>query len=271
MKLLYVEDNPFDRDLTRRALLQQVPGLEWDTADSVKAALEKLQARTYEVLLLDMWLPDGCGLDVLLALRRDKQAMAVVAVAGSGDEASVIQYLKSGAQDYIPKRGHYLDTLGARLRQAIACRSETGQLPRVLSVLYVEHSASDVELTQRHFERRAPHLGLTVQTTAEAALAWLRDGGEADVALLDLRLPGMDGLALLAAIRAERPALPCVLITGRGDEAAASQAMQGGAVDYLVKEHGYVTALPWVIEHAHVLSAYTALRRACRRETPAQG
>ena len=35
MKLLYVEDNPFDRDLTRRALLKQIPDLEWETATGV--------------------------------------------------------------------------------------------------------------------------------------------------------------------------------------------------------------------------------------------
>lgn len=66
MKLLYVEDNPFDRDLTRRALLKQIPHLVWDTAGGVDEAMSKLAGQPYDVVLLDMWLQDGCGMDVLL-------------------------------------------------------------------------------------------------------------------------------------------------------------------------------------------------------------
>ncbi|MEQ1663351.1 MAG: response regulator [Thiobacillus sp.] len=265
MKLLYVEDNPFDRDLTRRALLEQMPGLVWDTADSVQAAQAKLQQQEYDVLLLDMWLQDGSGLDVLLYARRRKLAVAVVAVAGAGDEASVIQFLKAGAQDYVPKRPQYLDTLGQRLQLAVERKGTAVQLPTVLTVLYVESHLDDIELTRRQFARRAPHLELVLQADAASALAWLHSGGRADVALLDYRLPGMDGIELLAALKQHSPALSCVLITGRGDEMAASQAMHLGAVDYVIKEPGYIAALPWVIEHAHLASAYAALCLACKQ------
>ena len=266
MKLLYVEDNPFDRDLTRRALLKQLPGLEWDAVGSVKEALARLDGgRVYDVLLLDMWLQDGCGLDVLLEARRRGHTMAVVAVAGAGDEASVVQFLKAGAQDYIPKRGPYLDELGQRLLQACAKRADTFRPAVLLTVLYVESNQDDVELTRRHFERRAPHINLVVHPDGASALAWLDSPGHrADVALLDLRLPGMSGLELLDVLHT-RYHLPGILITGRGDEAAAAQAMRLGAVDYIVKEHGYVSALPCIIEHAHVLAAYAALKVAYAR------
>jgi CheY-like chemotaxis protein len=266
MKLLYVEDNPFDRDLTRRALLKQIPDLEWDTAVGVQDAIGKLAGARYDVLLLDMWLQDGCGLEVLLYARRNHIDVAVVAVAGAGDEASVVQFLKAGAQDYVPKRGQYLQQLGGRLLRAQARQRENSRPSTVLTVLYVEPGHDDVELTRRYFERRAPHLSLVVEADGPAALAWLAEPGhQADVALIDLRLPGMSGLELLETL-CTRYKLPCILITGRGDEIAAAQAMSLGAVDYLIKEHGYVAALPCVIEHAHVLAAYTALRLACARQ-----
>lgn len=270
MKLLYVEDNPFDRDLTRRALLKQLPQLVWDTATGVQEALEKLAANHYDVLLLDMWLQDGSGLDVLLHVRRQGIDVGVVVVAGAGDEASVVQFLKAGAQDYLPKHGPYLDQLGERLVRAQHRHSQALRPGTVLNVLYVESSQDDIALTRRYFDRRAPHLHLVVHGDAASALEWMAvPGNHADVALLDLRLPGMSGLELLAALQT-RYRLPSVLITGRGDEAAAAQAMSLGAVDYLIKEHGYVTALPSVIEHAHVLAAYAALRLACaQQETPA--
>ncbi len=263
MKVLYVEDNPFDQDLTRRALLKQLPGLEWDTAKSVREAIAHIEARPPEIVLLDMWLRDGCGLEVLLHIRRHGLDIAVVTVAGAGDEASVIRFLKAGAQDYLPKHGNYLEELGARLLQARQRFRENLRPRSVLTVLYVESSADDVELTRHHFERRAPHLELVPLPDGPSALAWLAaPGNRADVALLDLRLPGMSGLELLPLLQA-RHGLPCLLITGHGDEAVAAQAMHLGATDYLIKEHGYIAALPHAIEHAHVLVAYTALRQRC--------
>jgi DNA-binding NtrC family response regulator len=260
MKTLYVEDNPFDRDLTRRALLKQVPDLIWETASSVHEARQCLATRDYDVLLLDMWLGDGTGLDILLHVRRVGIDVAVVAVAGAGDEASVIQFLKAGAQDYLPKRGNYLDHIGAHLQQAIARRRDNFRPATVLTVLYVENHADDADLALRYFERRAPHLNLVVHVDGESALGWLKQpGNRADVVLIDLRLPGMSGLDLMASIKAHGN-LPCILITGRGEEAAAAAAMSMGAVDYVIKDHGYITALPWVVEHAHVLAAYSDVR-----------
>jgi len=266
MKLLYVEDNPFDRDLTRRALLKQLPDLEWDAVSSVKEALDRLDSgRAYDVLLLDMWLQDGCGLDVLLEARRRGRDMAVVVVAGAGDEASVVRFLKAGAQDYLPKRGAYLDEIGQRLQLACARQGEVLRTAGLLTVLYVESNQGDVDLTRRHFERRAPHISLIVHPDGPAALAWLNvREHHADVALIDLRLPGMSGLELLEQLHT-RHHLPSILITGRGDESAAVQAMRLGAVDYIIKEHGYVSALPFVVEHAHVLAAYAALKVAYAR------
>ncbi|MBM4362383.1 MAG: sigma-54-dependent Fis family transcriptional regulator [Deltaproteobacteria bacterium] len=66
----------------------------------------------------------------------------------------------------------------------------------------------------------------------EAALGAAMD---ADVVITDLSMPGMDGLALLERLRAMRPALPVILLTARGSERAAVQAMKAGAHDYLAK------------------------------------
>ena len=56
-----------------------------------------------------------------------------------------------------------------------------------------------------------------------------------DVVLTDLRLPGMDGLAVLDRCRALDGALPVVLMTGHGDIPTAVEAMRGGAYDFLEK------------------------------------
>jgi DNA-binding response OmpR family regulator len=60
-------------------------------------------------------------------------------------------------------------------------------------------------------------------------------GGAADLVLLDVMLPKMDGFAVLAEIRRVRPALPVILVTARGAEQDRVQGLSTGADDYVVK------------------------------------
>ncbi|MEZ6015590.1 MAG: response regulator transcription factor [Planctomycetota bacterium] len=58
---------------------------------------------------------------------------------------------------------------------------------------------------------------------------------EVDLVLLDVVLPGMDGLEYLPTLRAERPTLPVILVTARGAEEDRVRGLRTGADDYVVK------------------------------------
>ena len=60
----------------------------------------------------------------------------------------------------------------------------------------------------------------------------------AGCAILDIRMPGMDGIALLDAMKARGIALPALVVTAHGDVASARAAVKGGAVDFLEKPIG---------------------------------
>lgn len=56
-----------------------------------------------------------------------------------------------------------------------------------------------------------------------------------DVVILDIRMPGMDGIETLARIKASHPLVEVILLTGHGSTETAVQGLKSGAIDYLMK------------------------------------
>ncbi len=81
------------------------------------------------------------------------------------------------------------------------------------------------------------------RSSSEAALQALR-ADSYHVLLADLMLPGMDGIALVQAARVLDPDLACVIMTGEGSISSAVQAMQVGALDYVLKPFRISVMLP---------------------------
>jgi PAS domain S-box-containing protein len=113
MNILYVEDNSSDADLVKRALSRTAPHttLEWVT--TIEKALEKLEACTpdhplYDLLLTDMELPDGEGLSLIPHLHEHGLPIPVVVITAVDSEECAVTALKTGASDYVVKRGNYL-------------------------------------------------------------------------------------------------------------------------------------------------------------------
>ena len=78
--------------------------------------------------------------------------------------------------------------------------------------------------------------GLKVLTLGEATGLTARLSRDwPGVVVSDIRMPGMDGLELLAELHGQDPDLPVLLITGHGDVPLAVQAMRAGAYDFLEK------------------------------------
>ncbi|NMG64542.1 EAL domain-containing protein [Azoarcus indigens] len=276
MKVLYVEDNPVDADLVCRGLGRGMPAAVLELASSVARGMERLKLESgYDVVVADLALPDGSGMDLLNWVREQRLPLAFVVLTGSGDQGAAVAALKAGADDYLVKDGDYLERLPRTLEVALnRSRAEQAHRSRPIRVLYAEHHRFDIDLTRRHLLQSAPHLRIHNVATADEVLAKLPTAPglscDYDVVLLDFLLPGMNALDITKVLREERGLdLPIVMVTGQGSEEIAAQALRLGVSDYLVKHDSYLHELPLVLDkvfrEAELMRERAALRRTSER------
>lgn len=77
--------------------------------------------------------------------------------------------------------------------------------------------------------------GVRVAASGEAALAMLTDGTLPDAVIMDVRMPGLDGLATLRLLREKEPRLPIIIMTAYSTTDSAIEATKLGAFDYILK------------------------------------
>ncbi len=248
LRILYVEDDPADRELTRRYLARHAPHLRLAEAPTVAGAADRLAAGDVDLVLSDFHLPDGTGLDVLETVKTREFQVPVVLVTGSGDADSAVRLLKAGAADYVVKRPGYLETLVPVLEGAFQWFQSASEVrQRRIRVLYAEHDESDIELTRRAFHEYGDHLRLDVVRNGRDVLQHLQSVPY-DLLLLDHRLPDITGIEVLKVLRDQRIRVTVVMVTGQRDEETAVEAFKLGAADYMIKREAYVTKLPSTLE-----------------------
>ena len=256
MRVLYVEDDPRDADLTLRTLARTAPHLALETVSGIQAALRRLKdgSEPIDLVLTDMHLRDGDGLTLLNHIRENSMPVAVVIVTGVGDEETAVSALKARADDYVVKRKGYLDKLPVILESAFNHYSaDAARRANPLKVLYAEANLADIEKTRRHLAVHADHIHLSTVTTAPESLStWRYSARHHDVILMDFQLPEPNALHVLRELSLiTTQNTPIVLVCNEADEELARQGLKLGASSCLVKRPGYLYQLPWELEQAH--------------------
>ncbi|HRP27525.1 MAG TPA: sigma-54 dependent transcriptional regulator [Burkholderiaceae bacterium] len=100
-RLLVIDDEPDLRTLYELTLLRE--GYDIDTAGSVEEALARLDAQRYSLVISDMRLPDGTGLDVLRSLEDAGRSEKAIVITAYGSAENAVEALKAGAYDYLTK------------------------------------------------------------------------------------------------------------------------------------------------------------------------
>ena len=101
-------------------------------------------------------------------------------------------------------------------------------------ILIVDDDAALLQALPQALSLRLTAIEVDTSDSALEALDLIKEH-DYDAVISDIKMPGMDGLALLAKIQAIRPETPTLLITGHGEHDLAVQALRGGAYDFIQK------------------------------------
>ncbi|MCW5978695.1 MAG: response regulator [Bryobacteraceae bacterium] len=137
LKVLLVEDDLDDLALFEEALLEMEERMyarkwmhpcELAPVDRISEAIECLQAESFDVILLDLTLPDAHGHEAFSRVRAVAPDVPIVVIAAPDDEALAISLIRQGAQDYLIKSELDCIPLARALRCAIERNRVTGAL-----------------------------------------------------------------------------------------------------------------------------------------------
>jgi signal transduction histidine kinase len=103
MKVLLVEDNPGDTRLIREMLKEDTIQFELAHVERLCEAFQCLGEETFDVIVLDLNLPDSQGLDTFVKAHAQVSEVPIVVLTGLADEVVGVEAVKGGAQDYLVK------------------------------------------------------------------------------------------------------------------------------------------------------------------------
>jgi PAS domain S-box-containing protein len=129
IKALIVEDNRSDSRLIQLELDQiSISGIEIDIAARLDEAVRKLQDSQFDVVLLDLNLPDSAGFETITRIRKEAPPVPIIVLTGAGDDAAGVEAIHLGVQDYLVKG----ETDGKTLWRAIHYAVERWRLEGAL-------------------------------------------------------------------------------------------------------------------------------------------
>jgi DNA-binding response OmpR family regulator len=137
LQIILVEDNEGDVRLLQEILSEVDNNIELNLihAACLGEAVEKLTTPNFDLILLDLMLPDSFGLDTLTRMQGAAPDLPIIVLTGIGDEALAVQAVQSGAQDYLIKGEISSRLLIRSIRYAIARQRQLVEREREIRVL----------------------------------------------------------------------------------------------------------------------------------------
>jgi signal transduction histidine kinase len=146
IKILLIEDNLAEARLLQE-YLKQANGNQFSLVHVKRLgeALNRLKEDCFDIILLDLTLPDSQGLESLAPLNSHAPSLPIVVLTNTNDEKLAIEAVRQGAQDYIVKRQLNVDLLVRSIRYAI-------ERSQVMEALREANEALEIRVQERTAE-----------------------------------------------------------------------------------------------------------------------
>jgi DNA-binding NtrC family response regulator len=235
IRLLLVDDEEEFLDACSRALSRR--GIVVHTARNGADALGLLPNNEFDVAVLDIKMPGMDGVELLKRIRTAQPHVACIMLTGHGSTSTAFETSREGIFDYLAKPCD-MEALAIRIHEA----AKTGKVkaePKAqtetaedVQLLLVDDEESLLDSLSTVLKRR--RMQVTTAVSGEEALRRLQEK-LIDVVVLDIKMPGMDGLEALQRIKKEHSTIEVVLLTGHPTLQNAMEGMKFGAADYVIK------------------------------------
>jgi len=196
LAVLIVEDEPVNAAFLRGIVSKLAEVGHIETVSSLHEAHDRLGREAFDVVLLDLNLPDSAGLDTLMSVTSDWPQVAVVVATGEHDEHTGLHTLANGAQEYLVKGKYDAYTLQKSIRYAVERkRTEVSQKRLLKELEGVNQELRDFAYIISH-DLKAPLRGISslAQWIAEDYADKLGDDGKEHLELLLSRVERMHDL-----------------------------------------------------------------------------
>lgn len=232
IRVLMVDDERDFLEATAPALTRR--GFCVEQAGDGFTALAAVRRQPPEVVVLDVKMPGMDGVEVFQQIRQLVPEVPVVMLTGHGNIQQAFESSREGVFEYLVKPCE-VDRLAGVLHRAVEdVRQESpeGEPEEDVLLLLVDDEVDFIASLSPALERR--RIQVTSAVTGDEALAIARRQ-LFDVALIDVRMPGMEGLTLLRSLRALDRDIEVIVLTGHPSMQDAVAGMKAGAFDFLSK------------------------------------
>jgi len=238
-KILVLDDEAQIRELLRRTLEHE--GYAVITVPDVSQALGLTREQSFDLILLDLRISEKAesGLVFLKKIRDFQSKIPIVIYSGYVTEEIEKKARLAGANEVLTK-DISMPHLVERIKKIVKVKErffEPHAQPKDKKILVVDDEEGVRHLLRDFFKTKGYEV--LEADDGEMALQMVRVENPS-VVLLDLNMPGMGGLAALKQLRELKPDLGVVVVTGRQDDAAVSQAMDLGAYSYVIKPFDFL-------------------------------
>lgn len=136
IRLLLVEDNPGDAYLFQEAI-SEATNVTFNTTEveRLEDAIRLLEEGEFDVILLDLILPDGVGYETFLKTHAQAPDIPIIVLTGNNDDALALKCIKRGAQDYLVKGETTSQVLIRTIRHAIERHQLIMELEKTTALL----------------------------------------------------------------------------------------------------------------------------------------